>query len=129
MAAKKTELPIKAYLGENTTFKGSLSFEDTVRIDGKFEGQVSTGDTLIIGETGHVLADINAAIVVCMGALEGTIVATTKLEMHSTSRVKGNIKTPAMYMELGAVLDGQCEMSGGEGNVLTLVKEKQEEKK
>ncbi len=68
---KKEDSQIKAYLGEDTIFNGSLNFDGTVRIDGKFEGQVTTKDTLIIGETGHLMAEISAGTVICMGYVEG----------------------------------------------------------
>ena len=104
---KKDNAQLKAYMSEDTFFKGLLSFEGTVRIDGKFEGQVITKDTLIIGEKGHV---------------EGTVMASKKVEIHSTSRVLGKIKSPALYIELGGVLDGTCDMTGKESKVVPLVK-------
>jgi cytoskeletal protein CcmA (bactofilin family) len=128
---KKEDKQIKAYMGEDTVFNGSLSFEGTVRVDGKFEGQVNTDDTLIVGETGHVTADIYAGTVICMGRVEGTIEATKKVEIHSNSRIVGNVKTPAMYIELGGILDGSCNMTGKESKIIPLVKteEKEKEKK
>jgi cytoskeletal protein CcmA (bactofilin family) len=128
---KKEDKQIKAYMGEDTVFNGSLSFEGTVRIDGKFEGQVNTDDTLIVGETGHVMADVQAGTVICMGRVEGTIVATKKVEIHANSRVVGNIESPALYIELGGILDGSCNMTGKETKIIPLVKadEKEQEKK
>jgi cytoskeletal protein CcmA (bactofilin family) len=128
---KKDDKQIKAYMGEDTVFNGSLSFEGTVRIDGKFEGQVNTDDTLIVGETGHVLADVQAGTIICMGRVEGTIVATKKVEIHANSRVVGNIESPALYIELGGILDGSCNMTGKETKIIPLVKadEKEQEKK
>ena len=119
---KKEDSQIKAYMGEDTVFNGSLNFDGTVRIDGKFEGQVTTKDTLIIGETGHLMAEISAGTVICMGYVEGTVTASQKIELHSTSKVVGNIKSPALYMELGGVLDGTCDMTGKETNIIPLVK-------
>ena len=128
---KKEDKQIKAYMGEDTVFNGSLSFEGTVRIDGKFEGQVNTDDTLIVGETGHVMADVQAGTVICMGRVEGTIVATKKVEIHANSRVVGNIESPALYIELGGILDGSCNMTGKETKIIPLVKadENEQEKK
>ena len=128
---KKEDKQIKAYMGEDTVFNGSLSFEGTVRIDGKFEGQVNTDDTLIVGEPGHVMADVQAGTVICMGRVEGTIVATKKVEIHANSRVVGNIESPALYIELGGILDGSCNMTGKETKIIPLVKadEKEQEKK
>ena len=125
MLQKKEELSIKAYLGSDALFKGTLSFEGTVRIDGKFEGTVQTNDTLVIGETGDMQADIDVGILVCKGKLKGTVVASKKIEMHPASKITGNVKTPAMSVELGAVLDGQLNMTGRESDkIIELVKEK-----
>jgi len=119
---KKNDAEIKAYMGEDTIFNGLLNYTGTVRIDGKFEGQVTTEDTLIIGETGHLTAEISAGTVICMGYVEGTVMASQKIEIHSTSKVVGNIKSPALYIELGGVLDGTCDMTGKETKIIPLVK-------
>jgi len=126
---KKDDTQIKAYMGEDTVFNGSLSFDGTVRIDGKFEGQVHTDDTLIIGETGHLVAEISAGTIICMGRVEGALVATKKVEIHANSRVVGNIKSPALYIELGGVLDGSCDMTGKETKIIPLLKAEEKEKK
>ena len=112
MLKKKEEALIKAYLGVDALFKGTLSFDGTVRIDGKFEGEINTGDTLIIGETGDIVANINAGTLICKGRMKGSIVASNRVEMHNSSKIIGNIQTPALNIELGAVLDGNCDMTG-----------------
>ncbi len=127
MAAKKDEGQLKAYMGEDAVFNGSLTFEGTVRIDGRFEGQVVTKDTLIVGESGQLLADISAGTVVCKGKVQGTIVASEKVEVHSKSQIVGTVKTPALYVEVGGVLDGQCDMSGQETKIVKLVTNKENE--
>ena len=126
---KKDDTQIKAYMGEDTVFNGSLNFDGTVRIDGKLEGKVVTEDTLIIGETGHLVAEITAGTVICMGRVEGTIVASKKVEIHSTSKVLGNIKSPAIDIELGGTLDGNCNMTGKEKKIIPLVKTEEIENK
>ena len=126
---KKEDKQIKAYMGEDTVFNGSLTFEGTVRIDGKFEGQVHTDDTLIVGETGHLMAEISAGTGICMGRVEGTIMASKKVEIHANSRVVGNVKSPALYIELGGILDGSCDMTGKESKIIPLVKTEEKEKK
>jgi cytoskeletal protein CcmA (bactofilin family) len=125
---KKDDKQIKAYMGEDTVFSGSLTFDGTVRIDGKFEGHIITEDTLIVGETGHLKAEISAGTVVCMGLVEGTVMASKKVEIHSTSKVVGNVKSPAIYIELGGVLDGSCDMTGKESKVIPIAKEEKEKK-
>ena len=129
MLPKKDESSIKAYLGEDALFKGTLAFEGTVRVDGKFEGQINTKDTLIIGETGDVTANIEAGAVICKGRMKGTIVASKKIEMYPSSKIIGNVQTPAMKIELGAVLDGNCDMTGREAKkIVKLIKEENKEK-
>ena len=122
MLQKKEESPIKAYLGSDALFKGTLSFEGTVRIDGKFEGRVNTSDTLVVGETGDLEADIEAGIIICRGKMRGTIVASKKVEMHPSSKIVGDVQTPAMSIELGAILDGKCNMTGS-NKIVDLMKE------
>ena len=125
MLQKKEELPIKAYLGSDALFKGTLNFEGTVRIDGKFEGVVSTKDTLVIGETGNMQADLEVGTLVCKGSLNGTVIASKKIEMHPASKITGDIQTPAVSIELGAVLDGHLNMTARTSEkIIDLVKEK-----
>ena len=126
---KKDDVQIKAYMGEDTVFNGSLTFDGTVRIDGKFEGEVKTEDTLIVGETGHLIAEVSAGTIICMGRVEGTVMASKKVEIHSTSKVIGNVKSPALYIELGGVLDGACNMTGKDSKIIPLVKSEVKENK
>ncbi|MCH8312349.1 MAG: polymer-forming cytoskeletal protein [Nitrospinae bacterium] len=125
MAQKKGDDQLKAYMGEDAVFNGSLTFEGTVRIDGRFEGQVITEDTLIVGESGRLIADIKAGTVICKGKIEGTVIATEKIELHSTGQIVGSIKAKALHVEIGGLLDGQCDMSG-QGNKIVALKKKEE---
>ena len=127
MVQKNDELPIKAYLGVDALFKGTLSFDGIVRIDGKFEGKIQTKDTLVIGETGEIIADVEVGILVCKGKLNGTVLATEKMEMHPASTIIGNVETPAVSIELGAILDGHLNMTGKESKkVINLVEQKKQ---
>ncbi len=125
MLQKNEEQPIRAYLGSDALFKGTLNFEGTVRIDGKFEGTVNTKDTLVIGETGDMQAEVEVGTLVCKGKLKGNVVASKQIEMHAASKITGNVRTPALNIELGAVLDGHLNMTGREEEkIINLVKEK-----
>ena len=124
MAQKQEEVPIKAYLGSDATFKGTLTFDGTVRVDGKLEGQVNTNDTFIVGETGEINADVVAGTVICKGIMRGTIIATNKIEMHPSGKIVGNVQTPAIKIEFGAILDGNCNMTGSNSNkIINIVKD------
>ena len=102
---------VATFLGEDALFKGELSFKGTLCIDGKFEGQIKTGDMLIVSETGDIEANIEAGTVVCKGRVKGNILASQKVEMHPKSKVVGDVKTPSINMVMGAVLEGKCDMS------------------
>ena len=112
---------IKAYLGEDTVFSGTLSFNGVVRIDGKMDGEVNTDDTLIVGENGVLEANINAGTVICRVKIKGTIKASKRIEIHNNSEVVGNISAPALLVENGAIFDGTCDMTGTEGKIIKLV--------
>ena len=97
----------KTVLGSNAVFKGELTFNDTLCIDGEFEGKLTTDDKLIVDEGGVVLADIEAGIVICKGRIRGNITASQKVEIHSTGKILGDVHTPALMIELGAVILGR----------------------
>ena len=110
--AKNYEKSIRAFLGEGTEFKGVISFEGTVRVDGVLEGEVITDDTFIIGSAAKVKADVKAGVVIVMGRMEGKIQAKEKCELRVGSHVSGEIFTPSIYIEEGAVFEGTCHMTG-----------------
>ena len=102
---------IKAFLGEGTDFKGILTFEDTVRVDGKLEGEVYTKDTLIVGESAVVNAEINVNTIVISGVVRGNINATGKIEVHRPGKLFGNVNTPSLFIEEGVIFEGNCTMA------------------
>jgi cytoskeletal protein CcmA (bactofilin family) len=101
---------INAFIGEGTSFKGTLTFEGTVRVDGKLEGEVSTKDTLLIGSSAEVKADIHAGALVIGGSVHGNVTAEKKVELHSGARLYGNISTPSLVIDEGVVFEGTCSM-------------------
>jgi cytoskeletal protein CcmA (bactofilin family) len=102
---------LTAFIDQGSSFEGRLSFKDTVRIDGHFSGQISSENTLVVGETGVIEADVHSEIVIVSGTVAGDIVAGKKIVMHKTGRIDGNVQTPSLMMEEGAVLNGQVKMS------------------
>jgi len=101
---------IKAFLGEGTDFKGILTFEGVVRIDGKLEGEVVTKDTLIVGESAVINAEISVHTIVISGTVRGNITATGKIEIQRPGKVFGNLKTPNLFIEEGVLFEGGCSM-------------------
>jgi cytoskeletal protein CcmA (bactofilin family) len=101
---------VTTLLGRGSEFEGKLSFEGTVRIDGKLTGEIFTDDVLIIGEGADVKAEINVGSIIIEGSVQGNINAKRSVEIHTPGRVKGNIVTPSLYMEKGVLFDGNCQM-------------------
>jgi cytoskeletal protein CcmA (bactofilin family) len=103
-----------AFLGKGTRIVGKLTFEGAVRIEGQVEGEITADDTLTIGESAVVKAKIAGATVVVHGQVTGDITARARLELRAPSRVVGNINTPSLIIQEGAVFEGQCAMGGSD---------------
>jgi cytoskeletal protein CcmA (bactofilin family) len=100
-----------AFLGKGSKVTGKLTFEGPARIEGQVEGEIAAQDSLVIGESAVVHAQVNGTSVVVHGQVTGDINARTKLEIRMPSRVTGNISTPSLVIQDGAVFEGQCTMA------------------
>ncbi len=101
---------LNALLGKGSEFDGKLAFEGTVRIDGSFTGEITTSDTLIVGEGANVQAEISCGTIVVHGQVGGNIHATRAVELHTPARVKGDVTTPSLMIEKGVVFEGHSKM-------------------
>ncbi|HWP46388.1 MAG TPA: polymer-forming cytoskeletal protein [Candidatus Limnocylindrales bacterium] len=110
------EKELTAFLAEGTNFKGDLSFEGTVRIDGRFEGNITSKDSLIIGENAVVDGEIVVGKIIISGKVSGNITSTGLVEINSTAQVHGNIKTGSnkLIIHEGAIFSGGCEMNSSD---------------
>ncbi len=108
--ARGASRDIRAFLGERTSFEGKLIFEGTVRIDGKFQGEIHTDDVVIIGETAEVNAEIDAGEIIISGTVRGNVYAKNNLELLAPAKVYGNILTPKLTIQEGVIFDGTCRM-------------------
>lgn len=100
----------RSALGSGTVIQGKLSFDTPVRIDGKLGGEIFSSKALIVGPTGSVNAEVQVAALVVMGSMTGNIVAADRVEVLKGGRVDGNITAPVIFIEEGAVFNGQCSM-------------------
>lgn len=106
---------IHTLLGKGSEFTGKLTFEGQVRIDGKFNGEIATKDTIVIGDGARVEATISAGTVIIHGTVVGNVTAAQIIELKQPGRVKGDLTTPALTIERGASYDGTCKMAEGGG--------------
>jgi cytoskeletal protein CcmA (bactofilin family) len=108
---------INTLLGRGSEFEGKLTFEGTVRIDGKLSGEIFTDDVLVVGEGAEVSAEIDAGTIIIEGHVVGNVRAKRAVEIHAPGRVRGNIITPSLFIDKGVIFEGNCQMeaatSGG----------------
>ena len=101
---------ITTLLGRGSEFEGKLTFEGTVRIDGKLSGEIFSEDVLVIGEGAQVNAEIDVGVIIVEGNVTGNIRAKRAVELHAPARVKGNIETPSLYVDKGVTFEGFSKM-------------------
>ena len=102
---------LTSFVGEDTVLTGQATFTGMLRIDGNMSGSVnSQNGTVIIGTGGQVDANLNVAVAIIYGTVNGDITASKRIELGRTSRVLGNIQTPSLVMEQGAIFEGMCLM-------------------
>jgi cytoskeletal protein CcmA (bactofilin family) len=102
---------LQALLGVGAEFEGTLVFQGRVRIDGRFKGEIRSDDVLILGNSAEVEASVQVgALIVRGGSLRGDVRAKQLVEIYAPAKVHGNIEAPQVYLEKGAVFEGQCTM-------------------
>lgn len=97
-------------LGKETVFNGVMRFEESLKIEGHFDGEIDSSGYLYIENGAEVVADIKVRAVVVGGVVRGNIVASDSLEMLDTGKVFGNVKTSRLRIADGVVFEGKCEM-------------------
>ena len=102
---------LNGFLDRGSSFKGELEFEDTMRIDGKFNGRINSKNELIVGESAHIEGDVHVGSIAISGTVVGKIVADQRVEIHRNGKVYCDIDTPALIIEEGALFQGNCTMS------------------
>src|SRR5688500_921338 len=102
---------LSGFVGHGTVLTGETNFQMMLRVDGHLTGTVtSDGGTLIVGTNGQVDANISVDVATVNGVINGDVVATDKIQLGRTARVMGNIATPKLVIEEGAVFEGGCNM-------------------
>jgi len=110
---------VNTLVGRGSHFEGKMTFDGVVRIDGSFVGEIVSDDTLIIGESAEVRAEMEVATLVIYGVVYGNIRAHQLVELHAPGHLVGNVITPELVIERGALFDGNTRMSvldGGDGD-------------
>jgi cytoskeletal protein CcmA (bactofilin family) len=106
---------LNGFLDEGTEFSGELRFRDVMRVDGRVKGRIVSDNTLIIGETGQVDAEIDCGVVSIRGRVTGQVHGRQRIELLSGCRVLATLVSPKLLIEDGAFFQGDCRMGGLEG--------------
>lgn len=102
---------LTGFVGNGTALTGEASFKGMLRVDGTLSGRVSSEDgTLIVSTNGRVEANVEVAVAQIYGTVNGDITASKRIEMGRVAKVTGNIQTPALIIENGALFEGGCRM-------------------
>ncbi len=101
---------VVAFIGPGVEFKGVISYQGSVQIDGRLDGELHTEGTLLVGEQAVITAKISAGSVISRGEIKGDIIAKEKVQLLATAVMEGSLNTPQLSMENGVVLNGTIEM-------------------
>ena len=102
---------LSGFVGHGTSLTGDTSFQMMLRVDGHLTGTVSSdGGTLIVGNSGQLDANVSVGIAQVNGTINGDVTATERIQLGRSARVVGNIATPKLVIEDGAIFEGGCSM-------------------
>ena len=102
---------LSGFVGSGTVITGEASFKSMLRVDGRFSGRITSGTgTLIVGSGGQVDANIEVDVAMIHGVVNGDIIAGQRIELGRAAKLNGNIQTPSLVIEQGAVFEGSCKM-------------------
>lgn len=102
---------IKAFLGPGSQFEGKLSFDEMVRLDGRFIGEIHSSDTLVVGDTAEVEGDIHVGSLILSGKFKGNIFAGQRVELLEPACVEGVIETPLLKIDEKVIFNGEVRMT------------------
>lgn len=121
LARELKEGIMSGFLGSNTVLTGDAEFKGMLRIDGRFTGRItSEKGTLIVSAGGIVDADLRVGTARVNGTVNGDIIATERIEMGRSAQVRGNIQTPVLVVEQGAIFEGGCRMTQVKADVVKI---------
>ncbi len=102
---------INALLGKGCEFQGKLTFKGTVRVEGKFKGEIKTKSNLVVGENAQIDGDLNVGSILIFGNVTGNIRANDYIVINPGASVEANIITKSLEIKKGAIFEGNCMMN------------------
>src|SRR5688572_27672224 len=102
-------------IGADAQFKGELTFQGGVRIDGLFEGSITTPGKVLVSREGRLKAEVKAGSITVEGQIEGNVIVKDRAELRATCTLKGDLKAAKLNVVEGATFVGRCEVGAGAG--------------
>lgn len=109
ISGRKGGAVLNGFLDRGARFEGTLSFEDTFRIDGVLKGKIVSKNELVIGDGAAIDAEIHVGRVSVSGNVRGVIYARERIEVHAGARIQAEIHTPSLLVEDGAIIQGAVQ--------------------
>src|SRR5271169_2680540 len=97
---------LNGFMDEGTEFEGELRFRNTFRIDGCVKGRIVSDNTLVVGETARIDADIDCGIVSIRGTVKGRVHGRERVELLAGCKVQASLSSPRLVIEEGAFYQG-----------------------
>ena len=124
---KDPEQTATSVIDEGCQMEGRLTFVGTLIVNGKFKGELISSNTLVVGESGELEAEVRAGTIILAGQISGHITARERVELRRTARIFGDIVSPVLILEEGVIFDGRCSMKGKDVKELQVIPLKSEE--
>ena len=105
----KNNYDMNTILGENSNYEGDMKIEGSMRVEGNFKGEI-TASSVVVGKNAKLEANINADSVIVGGEVNGNINTSKELTLQKTGKIIGDVETPTLVVEDGAILQGNCKM-------------------
>ena len=102
--------PINSLVGEGAKFNGEFLLSGSLRIDGEFQGKISSKAKVVVGESGHVQTNIQAKVVIVSGRVDGNIYATETVHLLKNAKIYGDIISPNLLMHEGVIFKGRAQI-------------------
>ena len=107
----KNKLAVQTLLSEDSNVTGDITLDGTIKVDGKWNGNISAGGNVIIGEKAEIRGDIKGNRIIISGHLTGDVLASGQLSLTNTAVLTGDASYAAIVIDEGAKLSGTCTLT------------------
>ena len=107
---------VVSIIGPGMKIVGDCSSDGTIRVEGRVEGSVVAGKSVVVGKEGEVVGDIRTQDAIIAGSVDGSVAAESRVELQSTCRIKGDIQSRRVKLDEGGQVDGRLHMGSRTGD-------------